>query len=55
MPPEMWFALGLPREPAPGECWRVIWHPLPAQGFGATRMEAIARDVTQELKEAARD
>lgn len=51
-------ALGLPREPAPGECWKVKWvkrqvlkHPYDLVGADM-RLVPIARDVTAELKEA---
>lgn len=55
----MWPALGLPHEPAPGECWEVRWEERnTTRGLDdpfAVRMVPIARNVTAELKEAARD
>ncbi len=49
-----WPALGLPHEPAPGECWRVDWTEHRAAGqLDDPQMIATARNVTAELKEKA--
>lgn len=57
--PEHWPALGLPHEPATGECWEVRWEERKVftgdRRFTEWRLVPIARNVTQELKEAARD
>lgn len=56
-----WRVFGLPQEPAPGECWEVRWEeryvldkPVHYDD-GAHRLVPIARNVTAELKEKARD
>jgi hypothetical protein len=62
VPKRHWPAVGLPHEIAPGECWEVRWVSTD-ENFGAlalhSRLRApefipIARNVTQELKEAER-
>ena len=54
IPPELFDSVGLPQEPAPGECWEVTWEPISVLRLQSDRNDAMlptARNVTDELKE----
>lgn len=50
--PAFYASVGIPQEPAPGECWEVTHETI--EGFVDAKMEKLhtstARNVTEELK-----